>query len=519
MEVAYDGSASAASLDRKTLLALVQASRHINEDLDLDTVLYKVAQQAAVVLDAEGSSVLLLSPSRDELVFHAVVGPAGKMLKGVRINADQGIAGQVARTGRSVRVDDVRQNANFFDGIDAKTKTHTNSLLAAPMAYRDEVVGVIEVINPLKRDTFTDNDLELLKIFGNLAAAATRNAQRFEQVNRDNRGLRESMPSPQIIGQSPAIRKVLDLCRRVAKSKATVLITGETGTGKELIARAIHDQSDRRDKPFIAINCAALPETLLESELFGHEKGAFTGAIDRKLGRFELADGGTLFLDELGEMNQSTQVKLLRVLQEQQFVRVGGTETIGCDVRVVAATNRNLAHEMEGGRFRSDLYYRLNVFPVALPPLRERIEDLPLLVKHFVQQVVPSLGVPAPTVADAAMMSLMQYHWPGNIRELRNVVERSTLLASGEITTDVLPPEVGNRSAAAAPAAGSTPAAGEGLADSTGSKLADHERALILQALTDAGWNQSKAARQLGISRDHLRYRIKKYGFKKPGKE
>ncbi|MEX2214277.1 MAG: sigma 54-interacting transcriptional regulator [Phycisphaeraceae bacterium] len=521
MEVAYDGTA-AASLDRKTLLALVQASRLINDELDLDTVLYKIAQQAAVVVDAEGSSVLLLSPSRDELVFQAVVGPAGKVLKGVRIKADQGIAGQVARTGRSVRVDDVKQNANFFAGIDARTKTQTSSLLAAPMMHRDEVVGVIEVINPLNRDNFTDNDLELLKIFGNLAATAARNAQRFEQVNRDNRGLRESMPAPHIIGQSPPLRKVMDLCRRVAKSKATVLITGETGTGKELVARAIHDQSDRRDKPFIAINCAALPETLLESELFGHEKGAFTGAIDRKLGRFELADGGTLFLDELGEMNQSTQVKLLRVLQEQQFVRVGGVETTSCDVRVVAATNRNLEQEMEAGRFRADLYYRLNVFPLALPPLRERIEDLPLLVKHFVQQVVPSLGVPEPRIADAAMVSLMQYHWPGNIRELRNVVERSTLLASGEITTEVLPPEVVRGGAQARAASKGNDAQGEISSPSsnasTGSKLADHERALILAALTESGWNQSEAARQLGISRDHLRYRVKKYGFQKPGK-
>ncbi len=518
MSIADDHPAppTTASLDRRTLLALVEASRIINAELNVDEVLQQVAEQARVLLDAEGSSVLLIDTARDELVFKTVVGPAGRQLLGVRIKADQGIAGQVARTSRPVRVDDVRQNSNFFPGIDAKTNTQTRALLAAPMIDRGEVLGVVEVINAQSRVNFSDSDLDVLRFFANLAAAATRNAQAYDRVSKDNRGLRESMPTPLIVGQSPAIRKVLDLCKKVAKSKAAVLITGETGTGKELVARTVHDLSDRRDKPFIALNCAALSETLLESELFGHEKGSFTGAVERKLGRFELADGGTLFLDELGEMNPSTQVKLLRVLQEQQFVRVGGTQTLTCDVRIVAATNRDLTREMEAGRFRSDLYYRLNVFPIALPPLRARVEDLPLLVNHFVRQVVPSLGVPPPKISDEAMSCLMRYGWPGNIRELRNVIERSTLLAGDEITVDVLPPEVGVH------CPGETePGKGESCdtdAGVGGSKLAGHERALVLQALTEANWNQSEAARQLGISRDHLRYRVKKFGFKKPGK-
>jgi len=520
MNVADDHPAPAttASLDRKTLLSLVDASRIINHDLNLDEVLLQVAQQAAVVLDAEGSSVLLIDGAREELVFKTVVGPADRQLLGVRIKADQGIAGQVARTGRAVRVDDVRQNSNFFPGIDAKTNTQTKALIAAPLTDRDKVIGVVEVINPQNRINFSDADLDVLRIFANLAAVATRNAQVYDRVQRDNRGLRESMPTPLIVGESPPIRKVLELCKKVAKSRATVLITGETGTGKELVARTIHDLSDRRDKPFIALNCAALPETLLDSELFGHEKGAFTGAVERKLGRFELADGGTLFLDELGEMNPSTQVKLLRVLQEQQFVRVGGTQTLTCDVRILAATNRDLAKEMEANRFRSDLYYRLNVFPIALPPLRQRVEDLPLLVNHFVRQVVPSLGVAPPRIADAAMSCLMQYHWPGNIRELRNVIERSTLLAGAEITVDDLPPEVAAHGCPPEEGAGASGNGGSVNDPGGGSKLAGHERALILQALTAAKWNQSEAARQLGISRDHLRYRVKKYGFTKPQK-
>ncbi len=506
---------NAAALDRKTLFALVEASRLISRGLDPNEVFDQVADQAARVLEAEGSSVLLYDEPRGELVFQATHGPAAALIKGERLKADQGIAGQVVRTGRAVRVDNVRQNANFFPGIDAKTRTQTVGLLAAPLIDRGKVLGVVEVINAKGRDNFSDADLDLLRIFANLAAAATRNAQDYDRVSKENRGLRESIKSPAIVGESEAIKKVLKLCEKVARSRASVMVTGETGAGKELVARNVHDLSERRDKPFIALNCAALPETLLESELFGHEKGAFTGAVERKLGRFELADGGTLFLDELGEMSMSTQVKLLRVLQDQQFVRVGGTQTLICDVRIVAATNKDLSREIEAGRFRSDLYYRLNVFPIHIPPLRERVEDLPLLVTHFIRQIVPSLGVPAPRISDAAMMCLMRYHWPGNIRELRNVIERSTLLAGPEITIDHLPPEVAARGAGLVAAQQTNAPA---LPADTGatSKLADHERALILQALAESQWNQSEAARKLGITRDLLRYRMKKYGFKKP---
>lgn len=501
---------STEAFDHATLLALVEASRLVNHDLNLNEVLNQVAHQAAKVIGAEGASVLLFDENRDELIFQTAIGPVGKKLQGERIKADQGIAGQVVRTGRAVRIDDVRQNANFFPGIDAKTNVQTHGLLACPLIDRGKVLGVVEVINAIDRDHFSDQDLELLKIFANLVAASTRNAQTLDQVSRQNRGLRESIPTPLIIGQSKAIRHVLDLCRKVAPSKATALVTGETGTGKELVSRCVHDWSDRAEKPFIALNCAALTETLLESELFGHEKGAFTGAVERKLGRFELADGGTLFLDELGEMNAATQVKLLRVLQEQQYVRVGGTQTMVCDVRIVAATNRDLMEEVKAGNFREDLYYRINVFPILVPPLRQRVEDLPLLVDHFIKAVVPSLGVKPPKITDDAMAAMMQYEWPGNIRELRNVIERSTLLAGEAITVDDLPPEVAHGHSEKVADVAATPGAAKE------SKLAGHEKALILQALHDTNWNQSEAARQLGVSRDHLRYRIKKYSLKKP---
>jgi len=376
-------------------------------------------------------------------------------------------------------------------------------------------MGVVEVINPKGRDDFTTRDLELLKVFANLAAVAASHAQAYDQVSRQNRGLREAMPSFEIVGRSTALHRVIELCKKVALSNATVLLYGETGTGKELAARAIHEFSPRRDKPFIAINCAALPESLLESELFGHEKGAFTGATGQKLGRFELADGGSLFLDEIGELSQSIQVKLLRVLQEREFVRVGGTQTITCDVRIITATNRDLKSEMHEGRFREDLYYRLNVFPITLPPLRERVEDLPELVDYFIRQVAPSLGVSQARMGDEALTQLMRYEWPGNIRELRNVVERCTLLAGDEpIRPEHLPPEIGQSTANLLTSDALSSGGGE--KGGGGSRLADHEKALILKALDETNWNQSAAARNLGITRDHLRYRIKKYKLSKP---
>ncbi|SFM65987.1 sigma-54-dependent transcriptional regulator [Thermodesulforhabdus norvegica] len=249
-----------------------------------------------------------------------------------------------------------------------------------------------------------------------------------------------------IVGKSPVMKKLFDTIEKIAPSKATVLITGESGTGKELIARAIHYHSPRRDKPFVSVNCGALPETLLESELFGHEKGAFTGAVQRRKGRFELAHEGTLFLDEISEMSPHLQVKLLRVLQEMEFERVGGMETIRVDVRVIAASNRDLKAEMEEGRFRQDLFYRLNVVHIHVPPLRERKEDIPLLIQHFLTKYAGELGKRSPVrVHPEAMRCLMDYHWPGNVRELENVIERALILATGEeITLRDLPDEVRN---------------------------------------------------------------------------
>ncbi|MCC6579482.1 MAG: sigma 54-interacting transcriptional regulator [Phycisphaeraceae bacterium] len=333
-----------------------------------------------------------------------------------------------------------------------------------------------------------------------------------------------------LIGRSRAMLHVLDLCRRVASTETTVLLTGETGTGKELTARRIHVQSPRRNQPFVAINCGALPEALLESELYGHEKGAFTGAASSKAGLFELANGGTILLDEVGEMPISLQVKLLRVLEERQFRRVGGTRSVSVDVRVIAATNRILKTEVLANRFRADLYYRLNVFPIELPPLRQRVDDIPPLVNYFLVQYAPAEpvvddvnGSAVPSHAPAmsrlqvhpdVLSALMAYEWPGNIRELRNIMERAVLLTTGPIIElSSLPTEL-RESVEEPPLPGDLHAAPEGAGAK--SRLASHELALIQQALRETRWNKAAAARLLGISWDNLRYRIKKYGLKPP---
>jgi len=313
-----------------------------------------------------------------------------------------------------------------------------------------------------------------------------------------------------IVGTSQAIQDVFTLIEKVADSTATVLITGESGTGKEVTALSIHQLSSRRDKPFVPINCAALPESLLESELFGHEKGAFTGAVSRKLGRFELANQGTLFLDEITEMPLSMQVKLLRVLQEREFERVGGTERIKVDVRVIAATNRDPVECIKKGTFREDLYYRLNVLPIHLPPLRERTEDIPLLVKHFLEKFNPGQEQ---AVSPEAMGLLFSYEWPGNIRELQNVVERAVILSQGnEIKPHHLPREIQKPDSSKADGA-----TGAGLIlnfPDEGISFEEVEKQLILKALEKSKGNQTKASQLLGITRSALLYRAQKYQIK-----
>jgi two-component system, NtrC family, response regulator AtoC len=349
-------------------------------------------------------------------------------------------------------------------------------------------------------------------------------AQLAEYTGYLNQQLHGEFDFGNIIGESAALREVLAKVEQVAPTVSTVLLRGETGTGKELVAHAIHINSPREEKPFVRVNCAALAPGVLESELFGHEKGSFTGAMERRRGRFELADGGTLFLDEVGDLPMEVQIKLLRTLQERELERVGGNETVKVDVRVVSATNRNLEKMIEEGEFREDLYYRLNVFPINLPPLRDRLEDLPVLANHFVTKFARQMGVPSIPASPDALAKLREYNWPGNVRELENIIERAMILAKGQpLATQHL--DFGRRSGApnqsgpvpaVAVAAAPAPAAAPSSTDdgkSLAERLLDSERKEIVAAVEKSRGNIASAARQLGINRSTLYYRLRKHGL------
>ena len=325
-----------------------------------------------------------------------------------------------------------------------------------------------------------------------------------------------------LVGRSPAMRAIYDMVARVADSPSTVLITGESGTGKELVAKALHRGSSRRDKPLIKVNCAAIPKDLVESELFGYEKGAFTGAVGSKPGRFELADGGTLFLDEIGEIPVEMQVKLLRALQESEFERVGGIKTLRVDVRLIAATNRDLKSLIQDGRFREDLYYRLAVVPIALPPLRERREDIPLLVEHFIEKYDRRLGKRVEGIEEEALQILLNSSWPGNIRELENLMERSVLFADGpRIEAHALPDSLRERGpqpavpiAAVGPLGAIAAPSGASMKEIVRQAQAELERELITRALEETGGNVTRAAKRLQISRKSLQVKMKELGLR-----
>lgn len=366
-------------------------------------------------------------------------------------------------------------------------------------------------------DAYDDAELGFQQLVANQVAVAVENALAFQEIealkdklHKEKTYLEEEVRTEHnfgdIVGESAALRRVLKHVETVASTDSTVLIRGETGTGKELVARAIHDLSTRRDRTFVKLNCAAIPTGLLESELFGHERGAFTGAIVQKVGRFELAHQGTLFLDEVGDIPLELQPKLLRVLQEQEFERLGGTRTIRVDVRLVAATNRDLAQMATEGRFRSDLYYRLNVFPLLLPPLRERTDDIPRLVRHFAQRFARRMGRRIETIAPDVMETLVRYPWPGNIRELQNVVERAVILSPGPS----LQFPVGDFEA---------PAEQASAANAEPVTLADAEREHILGILQETRWvvgGPKGAASRLGMRRSTLQWKMKKLGISRP---
>ena len=418
----------------------------------------------------------------------------------------EGITGKVAQTGRPMAIANLGKETLFLDRTGARKSLNRAELafLCVPIFYQGKVVGVLSADKLAHQVENLEKEVQILSSVAELLGKVVH----FRVVEEENRRLRRMLaearrPTTNIIGRSKVIQEVLRLIDQVADTNTTVLINGETVTGKELVAKAIHENSRRRKGPLIQVNCAAMPDSLLESELFGHEKGAFTGAVTRRRGRFEEAQGGTIFLDEVGELSPIAQAKLLRVIQEREFQPLGSSRMVKVDVRVVTATNKDLEQEVAHGNFRSDLYYRLNVFPIFLPPLRERGPDILLLADYFVQKYAQEFGKEVKRISTGAIDMLMSYHWPGNVRELENCIERAVLLATGEaIDAWHLPPTLQMKPTG-------TQSVSRGKLEALVSAF---ERDLITDALKDVHGNQSQAARLLGTTKRIIQYKVEKYG-------
>jgi Nif-specific regulatory protein len=424
------------SIDR-----LREISTWVSSVQDVDQLLELIIETATRMMDAKASSLLLLDPKSKKLYFKVATGEKKADVKRFEIELGQGIAGFVAQTGESLLIPDVSKEPRWYKEISESIGFRTRSIACVPLKVMDEIIGVVEIIDKADGKSIAHEDLKILSVFADLAALAIGNARKIAHDKREINDLKRELDLKyELIGESRALRKVISDAIKVANSKTSTLILGESGTGKELLARLIHRAGTRRDEPMIVLNCAALPETLLEDELFGHEKGSYTGATGQKIGKFELADSGTIFLDEIGEMSPGMQSKLLRILQEGVFYRVGGNDSIPVDVRVISATNRNIAEDVQEGRFRQDLYYRLNVVQLHMPPLRERKEDIPLLAQYFLDMFKQEKGMPMLTISKKAMEAMLQYDWPGNIREMKNAVERAVVMGNGrEIQPEDLP--------------------------------------------------------------------------------
>jgi Nif-specific regulatory protein len=498
---------------RLRLESLIEIAQLLTSTVEPDDLLKVILKSIVRLFAVEACSIGLIDEDKQQLTFVFAVG--GAKVEEFRLSLNKGISGWVARTGQGVVSNDVSQDSRFFSGVDRQTGFKTTSILCTPLKQHDRIVGVIEAINTTTPEGFTAADLQLLMAFGGLAATALTRAKVFASVRNASAVIQETIQDRYhlVPGPSAAMQEVLRLARAAAGTVSTILLLGESGTGKEVVARAIHQWSPRAEHPFVAVNCTALTLDLLESELFGHEKGAFTGAIAQKKGKFELADGGTIFLDEIGDLELSLQAKLLRVLQEKEFQRVGGVKDIRADVRILAATNRDLRQAIHRGAFREDLYYRLNVVSLTLPPLRDRQEDIAMLTRHFVDRSCREVNRAPMKIERAVLECLQAYAWPGNIRELQNAIERAVVLTPGpEITVADLPAEVRKQPTDNA----STAARIEGIDDtlSLAEAINVFTRVRIRKALEAVGHNQTEAAKRLSLPQSNLSRLMKRLGLR-----
>ena len=496
----------------ENITLLYEITKALNEHLDLKRSLYRVLDILSSSMDMVRGTITLLDPVRNEIRIEVAHGITRSAIERVRYKLGEGVTGQVIETGKAVAIPRISEEPRFLDRTASRKRQPTReiSFFCVPIKKGNQVIGALSVDRPYDETFALDDGKRLLSVIATMIAS---HVIKLETVRLENERLRDENRRLQgelknkytisnIIGSSNRMREVYQMVSQVCRSNATVLIRGESGTGKELVANSIHYNSQRGNTPFIKVNCAALPSNLIESELFGHEKGAFTGAIKQKIGKFELAHRGTIFLDEIGSINLDVQANLLRILQEKEFDRVGGQRTIKVDVRVIAATNKNLEQAVEDGTFRGDLYYRLNVFPIYMPPLRERKTDILMLADYFLEKYAKENHKDIRRLSTPAIDMLMQYHWPGNVRELENCLERAVLLCEeGVIHSYHLPPtlQTGQES-------GTLPAL------SLEEAVANLEKEMLIDALKNTRGNITSAARILQTTVRKFAYKAQQHG-------
>jgi Nif-specific regulatory protein len=494
------------------VMLLGDMARAFAETLDLELTMKAILKSLDTHVKLQKGTITLLDPDTETINIKVAHGLSEKSKQLGSYKIGEGVTGTVVQTGKEIVVPDISKDPRFLHRTHSRKESEGKqiSFYCVPIKLEGKPIGTLSVDRQAPKADDVESTLNLLNVIATMIAQAVKLNKLVEsdrrQLSEENQRLRQELKShfniTNMVGTSNAIKQIYRLIEQVADSNATVLIRGESGTGKDLVAHAIHYNSSRASKPFVKVNCTALPDTLLESELFGHEKGAFTGAIERKIGRFEKANGGTIFLDEIGDFSMNLQVKLLRIIQFKEFERVGGTETIKSNVRIIVATNKNLEEQIKEKLFREDLYYRINVFPIFLPPLRERKDDIMLLADYFLEHFAKENNKRITRLSTPAIEMLTSYHWPGNVRELENSVERAVLLCNDDvIRSEHLPPSLQMIK--------KTESSGRTLTEIIENK----EKELIIDSLKKFGGQQRKAAIELGLTERILGYKIKKYGI------
>jgi len=503
------------TLEIDRLKTLIEINTLINSSYsDVDTLLVYILESAMRLVKCESSSILLLDKNRETLRFRVALGPVGSEVKNIPVDVNTSIAGWVLKKNQSLVIDDVQNDMRFSSGVQGKTGYKSQTMIAIPMRERNVCIGVIELINKYGDEKFTQSDLEILELLSHQASIAYQNADQFRSARDEIHVLQNKIKSGidyhTFIAQSPVMFDLLKVIDKVAQTNSSVLILGESGVGKELFAEQLHLKSTRSDKPFVRVNCAALSPQLLESELFGHVKGAFTDAVSNRVGRFETANGGTIFLDEIGELPLDLQAKLLRVIQVKAFEKVGSSETISVDVRIVAATNRDLEAMVQEGTFRQDLYYRLNVLPIFVPPLRNRKEDIEPLAKFFCQRFSSETKKNFVGFSEEALRVLHSYYWPGNVRELENTIERACVLGKPPlIKSEDFRLQMGQNHYKEKTSTSNNTFDGFDFSVLDGDRtlktaINQFKKAYITRILEETSWNQTQTSKILGIQRTYV---------------